>query len=96
MTNDAEFSKLETANRRILALQQELRELRTKSNIELTNLKASLQEAQKIAQGANQRIKNAEENARNSKERAKRLKRKIEKLLQTCKENNINNQIDKK
>ena len=72
--------KLEIASKRIVALQQELRALHEKHSKEIADLKTALQEANKIAAAAQQKIKHAEENARNAKERGKRLKRKIERI----------------
>ena len=72
--------KLEIASQRILALQQELRDMYAKHHEEIEYLKTALLEAKKIADSAQQQIKKAEENARNAKERGKRLKRKIESL----------------
>lgn len=81
MTNN----QFEEANQRIVALQNELREIRQNTNAEITNLKVALQQANKLAETASARIKKAEENARNSKERAKRFKRVIERLSKNAK-----------
>ena len=52
--------KLEIASSRIVALQQELREIHEKHREEIENLKCELQKAQKIAADAESRRKRAQ------------------------------------